>query len=215
MYRKDRDNDAINKEDGGGCVIAVRRNLISKRIPDNELKNDIWVAVDHIRGGKLYLIVKYIELGSKIEAYRSHFDKIVECVTSSNINDQFILCGDYNLGDSVSWWKDSTSGEYGAANVRGSIPAELLDTLAMSDLLQLNVNRNTIGRTLDLVITSVRPKDLRIIRAIDPLVAEDDNHPALEIGTDFVRMKYLSENQRSKTNFYKANYVRLAESPRI
>lgn len=97
VYRKDRDNVSIGKKDGGGCVIAVKKTLFSKSIHDWELNNDIWVSVDHLNGEKTFFNVKYIELGTKLDAYRLHFDKITEIYMSSNTRNNFILTGDYNL----------------------------------------------------------------------------------------------------------------------
>lgn len=74
MYRKDRDYAAFNKKDGGGCLIAVRRNLFSKRQYEWELDTDIWVSVEHWNGDKTFANVKYIELGSNFNNYKLHYD---------------------------------------------------------------------------------------------------------------------------------------------
>lgn len=170
VYRNDRDNDAIDKADGGGCAIAVRKELFSTRIPKFEVENDVWVSVEQANGGKLYCNVKYIELRSNLEVYEKHFEKIVDNIMSSNVNDSFILTGDYNLGDSITWWHDSLTGEYGSSNIRGSIAHELSTTLALCDLNQINVIRNGIGRTLDLFITTLQPNQVKIMKSNNPLV---------------------------------------------
>lgn len=165
VYRNDRDNAAINKGDGGGCLIAIKSNLFSKRIVSYELENDIWVSIEHVNGGKTYLNVKYIELGSSLDTYMKHFEKVVDNVMSSGVKDSFILCGDYNLGDSIAWWQDSVSGECVASDVKGPIPNELLDTLSLCNLSQFSVIRNENNRTLDLFITNLQPNKVSIIRS--------------------------------------------------
>lgn len=209
VYRKDRDNASIGKDDGGGCLIAVRRNLCSRRVDSYELETDVWVSVDHVSGSKTFFNVKYIELRSSFIAYKSHFDKIVENVMSSNVNDSFILTGDYNLGDSVTWSYDSVSGECMSSDVRGLIPNELLDVLSLCNLNQVNVTRNVRDRTLDLVITNLQPNRVTIERSDDPLVWIDGHHPPICVDANLSQVKFLAEKRPPKVNFYKANYVQL------
>lgn len=211
VYRNDRDNAALGKNDGGGCAIAVKKELFSARIADFELENDIWVSIEQAEGSKAYFNVKYIELGSNLEVYKKHFDKITENVMSSGVSDSFVLTGDYNLADNITWCCDSLTGEYFASNIRGSVANELLDVLALCDLNQLNVIRNAIGRTLDLFITSIQPNCVTVARSSDPLVPEDGHHPALDVKVNLARLKYLVEKRPPKVNFRKANYVRLGE----
>jgi len=209
VYRNDRDNVAMSKNDGGGCLIAIRKELISRRVPEFALNNDVWVSVEQLNGGKAYFNVKYIELKTKPEAYRKHFEKIVDNVMSSGVNDSFILTGDYNLGNSITWCYDSTSGEFYASDVMSPIANELLDTLSLCNLNQLNVTRNGIGRTLDLFLTTIQPNRVGIVRSSRPLVSEDAHHPALQVSADLSQFKYLKEKRPPKINFYKANYVKL------
>lgn len=209
VYRNDRDNAAINKSDGGGCLIAVKRNLLSKRVVGYELENDIWVSIEHVNGRKTYFNVKYIELGSSLDTYRKHFEKIVDNVMSSNVEDSFILCGDYNLGNSIAWSHDSLSGDCVATDMKGPIPNELLDTMSLCNLNQLSAIRNINNRTLDLFITNLPPNKVRIDRSSNPLVPEDGHHPAIRASADLSELKFLSEKRPPRVNFYKANYVRL------
>lgn len=53
--------------------------------------------------------------------------------------------------------------------------------------------------------------ELKIIisRSSNPLVLEDDHHPAIEVSTDLSPLKFLAEKRMPKTNFFKANYVAL------
>lgn len=209
VYRNDRDNDARNKRDGGGCAIAVRKELLSTRVARFEVDDDIWVSVEQADGGKTYFNVKYIEPGSKPEVYASHFEKIVDRVMSSNVNDSFVLAGDYNLADTVTWSRDSLTGDYGASGVKGAIANELLDTLSVCNLNQVNVIRNSIGRTLDLFITDLQPNRVDIVRSERPLVPEDGYHPALKVSANMARFKFLVEKRPPKINFHKADYDRL------
>lgn len=121
VYRNDRDNDGINKNDGGGCAIAIRKELISSRVARFEVDNDIWVSIEQVNGNKTYFNVKYVEIGSKLDVYKSHFEKIIENVMSWGINDSFVLAGDYNLADTVTWFRDPLTGGCSASHVRGAV----------------------------------------------------------------------------------------------
>ncbi len=209
VYRKDRDNAAIGKVDGGGCLIAVKKRLYSRRVFNFELENDIWVSIDHLGDLKTYVNVKYIELRSTFDDYNRHFVKTVENVMSSNASDSFILAGDYNLGASISWSYDTESGKCEASDCNGIISSELLDTLSLCNLSQLNHVTNVNERTLDLFITNIEPSRVRVYASDDPLVSVDAHHPPLFIEVDVSRLKCLSENRPPRTNFYRADYVRV------
>lgn len=130
---------------------------------------------------------------------------------SSTTHDTFVLTGDYNLADTITWWHDPVSGDYGASDLKGSIPSQLIDMLAITDMKQLNVIRNGNGRYLDLIITNIESNAVSVERSGFPLVSEDDHHPALQVCIDLVQPKFLSEKRPAKVNFFKADYVRLNE----
>lgn len=209
VYRNDRNNESAGKKDGGGCLIAVNKKLFSKRVSRFELQSDLWVSIEHVDDSKTYFNVKYIELGTVLDEYRKHFEKTVENMLSSNVNDSFVMCGDYNLGGSITWCHDPLSSNYYASDVNGSIPNELLDMLSLCDLNQLNVVRNGVVRTLDLCITSLQPDHVSITRSNSPLVPEDGHHPALDMCVDLSRCKFLVERRPPKVNFFKADYDHL------
>lgn len=77
IYRKDRDNSIFDKKDGGGCLIAVRKNFISNRLGNWELDTDIWVSIDHANGMKTFLNVKYMELHSSFVKWNTFVRPIV------------------------------------------------------------------------------------------------------------------------------------------
>lgn len=66
---------------------------------------------------------------------------------SSNSNDTFLMAGDYNLADTITWSFDSAKMVHQADNVIGSIPNGLLDVLSLCNFNQFNVIRNVNDRT--------------------------------------------------------------------
>lgn len=213
VYRKDRDRVMADKVDGGGCLIAVKKEFRSKRLSEWELeRGDVWVSIEKKDGSKAFFNVKYMELGSNLDCYLGHFERISEVVLSASKNDSFFLTGDYNLNDSVTWSYEPVNNACDPTDVRGSIPSALIDMLSFCDMKQLSCVRNvTLGRTLDLIISNLDPQKLIVSKASSPLVQEDGHHPAIEVKVDFSPLKFMKERKEPRTNFFKANYVSLNE----
>lgn len=68
-----------------------------------------------------------------------HFDKLIEIVNGFEVN--FLLTGDYNLSDSISWHADS-KGNCKPYDVNGSIANAFVDFLSITDLHQFNTVKN-------------------------------------------------------------------------
>lgn len=202
-----------------GCLevvdASVKSELSSIRMCEWELKKeDVWISIIHENGSKTNLNVKYIENDSNLESYLIHFNKISDIITSSDSSDSFVLMGDYNLENSVKWCIDSSVYKAVANDqnvVDKRIPHELfnLQHLCGLKLNQLNLVRNDLGRTLDLVLTDIDQNKVKIERCLNPLVYEDTHHPALTVDIDVKPLKYLREKRPEKTNFYKADYEKL------
>lgn len=152
---------------------------------------------------------KTIFMYYKVECYEMHFDKMSELVMSVSHDDSFVLAGDYNLGDSVSWELDAARNVYEARDVKGGIPSCLLEMISMCELNQMNVVRNSLGRTLDLFMTNADVSRASVVRSDEPLVPEDGHHPAIQGSVRVSPLKFLREKRPPKTNFFKADYVGL------
>lgn len=89
------------------------------------------------------------------------------------------------------------------------IPHEMINVQSLCNLNQLNLVRNGLGRTIDLVLSDIDQNKITIERCSSPLVNEDDHHPALIVNVDVRPLNYLREKRPVKTNFYKADYDQL------
>lgn len=70
VYRNDRDPFITEKSRGGGCLIAVKCNLRSRRVHGFEFEQeDVWVAIDHVDGSKTFFNVRYINCRSVLSTY--------------------------------------------------------------------------------------------------------------------------------------------------
>lgn len=212
VYRNDRDPSITNKSRGGGCLIAVKRSIHSRRIPDFEIgQEDIWVAVDHVDGTKSFFNVKYINCKSKLPIYKLHLHQINDIINEREPNSSFYLFGDYNLNSSVTWVSRSECDcVCVATSLEGEIPHAIVDMQSLTNIEQFNYVRNKIGRTLDLVLSNVDPECIRLKHAECPLVNEDLHHPALSISLDASPIRCIGEKRSRKPNFFTANYLELA-----
>lgn len=131
------------------------------------------VFIEHENGGKTFFNVRYVENNSTLKAYETHFKSIGDAITSSKANDSFVLMGDYNLADSVTWCSVDNSNICAAKDIKTQIPHELLNLQAMCNLNQFNRVRNSINRTIDLCLSDIESNKLHLMRSPESLVTED------------------------------------------
>lgn len=65
---------------------------------------------------------------------------------------------------------------------------------------------------MDLLISNSDSNKVSVSRLLQPMVPEDDHHPALEVSISLPNVKFLIEKRKPKTNYYRADYVKLNES---
>lgn len=212
VYRVDRDLSRTAKLDGGGCLVAIKSKYFSCRLNEWEVTDgDLWVSIEQCDNERVYINVKYINCNSTIDQYNAHFDKIEEIINVSAPNSEFLLLGDYNLSDSITWSVDS-DGVCNPQNVQGVkklMAHALIDSLSLTNMKQFSCIKNNKNRTLDLVISNIDPSKLSLIEDVDPLVKIDKQHPALLISVNLKPLKYLNEKRLPKFNFFRANYTEL------
>lgn len=212
VYRNDRDPTVTNKNRGGGCLIAVRKDIKSRRESDFEIgQEDIWVAIDHVDGNKSFFNVKYIPCKSVLSVYEPHLRRINEIINEKEPNSNFLLCGDYNLEASITWVRrNDVDCLCKATDIKGDVAHAIVDTQSLTNLEQFNYVKNKIERVLDLVLSNYDSESVRLSRTKSPFVCEDDHHPALEISLDTSPVKCIGEKRSRKPNFFIANYLELA-----
>lgn len=211
-YRADRNCILAKKCDGGGCLIAIKKCFHSCRIDEWEMQGeDMWISVNKNESEKMFVNVKYIYCDATIDQYNAHLKKVEEIVNIIAPSSQFLLLGDYNLSDSVSWVANS-DGICEARNITGRKKAQanaVVDTLFIANLNQFNYVKNSLSRTLDLVISNISHSHINVVEEVDPLVCIDVQHPALLISVNMKSQRYLNEQRLPKFNFFRANYDEL------
>lgn len=212
VYRQDRDRFLVGKKDGGGCLIAVKSDYFSQRIYDFELgKEDIWISLDQCNGEKIYFNVRYIDCKSTFDVYDMHFSKINDIINVFKPEGKFLLFGDYNLSNTISWSAEP-DGSCSAENAIGPISESLVDLLSLTNLNQFNSKRNVNDRTLDLLLSNVDPDKMIIDNENEVITRMDRHHPPIALLLDVSPLKFIAENRPPKLNFFRADYETINKS---
>lgn len=209
IFRSDRDRVLTNKCDGGGTLIAVRRELrpVSVILPtacSAGLEHVIVALPAHKHNNKQHLIsAVYIPPRTPEDLYTIHFNNLREIVLRTKI-ESFCALGDYNL-PFIEW---TTSETYKGSMVGiggGNLGAQLQEFMAITNSLQYNHIRNKNEQILDLCITN---QDLcSVLPCSDPLLPLDKHHPSLTVS--IAVNNYFSPMKRrplTKFKYRSANY---------
>lgn len=186
---------------GGGCLLAIKKNISAIRMTEWEnetLFDNVWVKINTSGSSKIFVNTIYIPPWASFEHVKAYFEQISEIANTREPYSRFILIGDFNLA-SIDWF-DQMPIRY-----EGRIAVEFINTLNSTNLSQKNGIKNKFGRTLDLALSNI---DISIKRG-NPMVAEDDYHPALIFDMDCNDIKFLKSKRAPKLNFFKADYINI------
>lgn len=196
VYRCDR----VGKK-GGGVLIAVKNVLISTKIEfrcnnTNTNNNYESLCVKLLFGGKVfYLIAVYFPPNSVVNLFESFYSTLEEC----NIYNNIIVIGDFNMP--LITGTDITLAQHAKYKL-------LSDFMSLYNFSTLNNIKNKNSRTLDLVLSNV--PNVIVERNSDPIIMEDDHHPALTLSIEFKFYKqYVEEIPNYVYNFKNANFLLL------
>ncbi|CAF4867365.1 unnamed protein product [Pieris macdunnoughi] len=209
MFRRDRSKETSSKNIGGGLLIYVSRYLKAYERAEwncNSVET-LWITIPHNSLAvndrrSLHIGLVYIPPDSmqaeRLETFISSFSHIMD----TNISDNFIIVGDFNLPN-INWTplgpillKKGTSKIQNVSEI-------FLNEINISGLKQHNVSSNSSNNVLDLILSNVSIDSSTTDMA---LVKPDIYHPCLKIdATDLVLCKTIPKAQ-IKYNFRRANY---------
>lgn len=122
-------------------------------------------------------------------------------MNSSEPDAKFIIMGDFNL-PSIEWLYDSN--KCIAIASEGRLATEFLNTLTLTELLQVNSVKNNFNRILDLIVTNM---EITKPKRTQGIVPEDPFHPALTFNVNIKDIKFMKSKKTSKLNYFKADYT--------
>jgi len=186
IFRKDRNYDESNTSRGGGVMIAIKRSFHAKQVSLLQYSCEaIWIKFlvsDHIN---IYVCCVYFPPSADRACFNDFYAMIDDYFTSPG---NIIIVGDFNLS-TINW----ISNDYTNTS---SLVHDFICFLSLHELNQCNFINNHMNRILDLVLTKLEYHDLKISRAVTPLIKEDDYHPALVID--------LNKTDRHRTHSIKS-----------
>lgn len=198
------DRKSANKERGGGALVAIKNGLAYKRVSEWENESNfenVWIELrSNSLTDKYFINVVYIPPQTKYDEYSRYFDSITEIMCMREPNAKFLIVGDFNLGASIEWYL--FEGSCIPLSHNGETASELVNTMAINELMQMNSIRNINGRILDLLLTNT---DISIHSA-QPLTNIDSHHPPFIFNLVASNLKFIKPKKTIKLNFYKANY---------
>lgn len=137
---------------------------------------------------------------------KSFYESCMKVILNSNINDEFILIGDFNVPD-ADWFAASDDLNVKSSHLASPKSTLLKDFVASCSLSQYNFVPNLNNRYLDLVFST--SPIIKVIKT-DPLTKLDNHHPALLINYYTPSFQQtIPKADASRFNFYKCNYSNL------
>lgn len=182
VYRRDCfASEFGSKSNGGGCLLAVKKNIKSIRMIEMESPcDDLWIALDIQREEK----IKRIGVCVFYSLCRSRKNKYLELETflrnTTKVMRKFekvIILGDFNLSN-ITWIKFDPKAKYYFAECKKGIKYWTILTSLMPGLRQYNNILNSKQRILDLVFTNLKCELSKAKREISKV---SKHHPPLEI----------------------------------
>lgn len=207
VYRSDR-KLSQSVQGGGGVLVALKNSISSIRIPqwENEIPfENVWLKINTNGNTKLFFNVIYLKSRFDPIHLKIYLDHLSDIILSREPNAKFVIMGDFNMSN-ITW--ESVGDHCVPLYYEGNSSGELINTLHLTSLNQLNAIKNNYNKTLDLVLSNV---NLSVTHSNDLLVPEDPYHPALSINVDIANLniKFMNAIKTPKRNFRKANYIEL------
>ncbi|XP_053690885.1 uncharacterized protein LOC128739423 [Sabethes cyaneus] len=181
VFRCDRSHLNSDKRSFGGVLIAVAKQYSSALFEPVHGKHLEQVCVKAtIHGSKFLLCALYLppDKRNEVAIVDAHIASVRELCGSSSDNSTVIVCGDYNQPH-IAWTAHSSVIQHNNSVQLSVASAALIDGMDFLNLCQVNIERNHLGRVLDLVFTT--ETDLLVERSVVPLTQPDLHHPPLLI----------------------------------
>lgn len=201
IFRRDRSSSDCEKSDGGGVLVAVRKDIPVTPMPMLATgAEDLWLSV---RCENTRVLVCCVYLPPNDPAPFSVFLHKLQDVRDHFPDTSILVVGDFNI-PCVSWTVSSGCGliPVGDLDARAK---EFLLMISYCDFFQYNNIVNCNGRTLDLILCN---SDLinSVFSCDDPLVNLDAHHPAVEFIFCLSRTSCLRSCHQIGWRFDRADY---------
>ncbi|XP_062705565.1 uncharacterized protein LOC134287559 [Aedes albopictus] len=214
VYRCDRSPANSDKSRFGGVLIAIAQRYASRVVHTVCGRGLEQICVSStIKGRKVLICGIYIppDKSQNVSIINDHLSSMNELCEKCSPGDAVLVCGDYNQPH-MRWCVAENSIQC-SVSLLPVASSTLLDGMDYLCLVQRNVVRNQLDRTLDLVFCS--PDCEAVVNcSLDPLLPVDSHHPPLEfsIPACLVRDDGTERPPENRPlNFRKLDFVALLE----
>lgn len=204
LFRRDRGSL------GGGLMALCAPRLQARPRPEWERTGleSMWLTIPARKLGTsqrrdLHICIVYIPPDNMIPTRIEKFMALLKEVIDASPNDNFIICGDFNLPN-IKW----TTGKpeflkKGTTDLQDSAK-NLIQLTSFFNLKQFNSFVNSHNNTLDLIFSNFA---LDVGVSSTPVVKVDGLHPPIEIDACDITIPPLKVSCAKKYIFRKANYT--------
>lgn len=207
VYRRDRVITRGGKQDGGGVMLAISKNIPSSRVLGWETNcEDLWVSIHLVVNGrpkKIAICVVYLPPPVNVDNLLEFLNNASDIVCQV---DDIIILGDFNQGK-IIWNASTDTQSMIPMNCSSKMESILVDFMYNNKLYQVNRVPNVDGKMLDLIFTSNRNVEVNL--PPDLLSNLDAYHPGLLLNVQYLIKNNLRYKPRSDHNYYKADYVNI------
>lgn len=206
VFRRDRESTSSSKCDGGGVLIAVRKDIDAyQRIEWQSDAEDIWVTLRTSNTKNIHICCVYLPPAD--DTARACFVNKLQNLWQKLNDDIILMCGDFNMPE-IEWVSNNNTKFILYPNNVNNKSSDLIDTFSFFELKQANSYLNLNNRILDLVLYKNVDLDNLLICDL-PLVPVDDHHPPLEFTVNPCKIKTTKVKPSEVYNFRKGYYDQL------
>lgn len=204
VFRTDRNYSLSNNMKGGGCLLAIRKNLLATlNATHNTFQHvpsiDVVSVKLKLNEEILYIFNIYIPphvTSADLEIFYDEFESLEYLYES-----KYLMIGDFNISDYASYRLNSMTSH--SRNLHSFINFQ-----NFLGLTQFNSVVNDYDRILDLVLSN--QTNCQVSEALISLVPLDRHHPALDLEIPVkTAIKKLKPACSMAYNFKKANFPNL------
>lgn len=212
IYRCDRDYAYRGEELGGGVLVAVHQrftiNGFSPIAIENHVADALTVSLFINKHTSLHIFCGYFPHCRQHSDALGQFFEVVSDRLVAQPHDKYLVVGDFNV--SQAQWILSAEGEhYLDANSSDNLIQLVSSFLSYTDFKQYNNVQNVNNRSLDLIFSDSL---CSVSRCNEPLVPEDDHHPALQVQFQLQNRECLTSAPRTIKLFRRADYEAINEA---
>ncbi|XP_064292001.1 uncharacterized protein LOC135309705 [Plodia interpunctella] len=211
VFRRDRETSLSKKSDGGGVIVAIKKDIdVVRHFDWDSGAEDLWITLFPSHACRIQLCVCYLPPDINSDLLTDFYNNTQSVVLNFDPDDIPLLVGDFNI-PSLQW---SQSGSILVPGCFSDLKSRLLlETISLCNLSQFSNKYNVNNRLLDLVLSSYNK--IKVLDA-ESVVKIEGHHPPLLVEIPITQpVKALKHNSQIRRNFNKCCYEEIKRELKI